>query len=439
MTQYGRRFACRSAASRYPLSHVPNRIVEKSRSPFRRMSVTGTVSSPNPALRHSISRIARAMFSRLNSLARQTAWQPPSLEAISATHAPAWAARPAEPRRIRSVVSSPRASFHGNTARNFVSRIAFGHFAACAEIPHPRATIIVSIIVMILSSITLSFPAQFRPPMQRDISTAVPRHPTVLLGFFRTEREPVPKCQTKRCLALFSDRLRKEPGTFLPSATPWHPFLAKPGMPRKPLIRSRELPYHVVARANNRERFVLPLDEMWEILTHECYAISTLFGVQIHALVLMINHYHLLLSSPNEDLGKVMQYFAWFVTRNANLKSGRIDHVFGGPYHGSLIDSTAYYRHALRYVYRNPVRAGICRRVEDYRFSTLRGLLGEAVSPFPLWPGPQEYGLWEASENPSALLPWLNQHVPSSHDEAIRKGLRKTQFKIPMSLIKQLV
>jgi len=46
--------------------------------------------------------------------------------------------------------------------------------------------------------------------------------------------------------------------------------------------------------------------------------------------------------------------------------------------------SAAYYKHAYKYIYRNPLEAGLCKRVEDYEFSSLRGLLGAAELRAPV-------------------------------------------------------
>ncbi len=170
------------------------------------------------------------------------------------------------------------------------------------------------------------------------------------------------------------------------------------------------------------------MDKAWEYMSSHLYEIQLLFGGKIHALVLMPNHLHLILTVPNEDLGIVMQRYVGSVTRTLNLISGRTGRVFGGRYHWTLIDSERYYACVYKYVYRNPVKAGLCARVEDYPFSTLAGLLGSAQLPIPLhypwgrtdsWPLPDELG---------HLLDWLNRPFNNEADSAIRRALKRTQF-----------
>src|SRR4051812_21996239 len=110
-------------------------------------------------------------------------------------------------------------------------------------------------------------------------------------------------------------------------------------MPRKSLIRSDRLPYHVTARANNREAFHLPMEVVWRVFECQCFEISVLFGARIHSFVLMNNHFHMLISTPHEDLGEVMMHFMRSGTRLLNLISGRSGRVFGARYFWSLIEN----------------------------------------------------------------------------------------------------
>jgi putative transposase len=199
-------------------------------------------------------------------------------------------------------------------------------------------------------------------------------------------------------------------------------------MPRKPLIRSSTLPYHVTARGNNREPFHLASEDVWKIFEAHCFEIYLLFQVQVHAFVLMNNHFHLLISTPHEDLGKVMMYFMRTVTRTINLRSGRSGRVFGARYHWSLIDSDLYFAHALKYVYRNPVRAGVCVRAEEYPFSSLAGVLGFRPLSFPLFFPFGCEGFLKIPSELDDLLLWLNQPFRKEQQLAIQKALRRTQF-----------
>jgi putative transposase len=199
-------------------------------------------------------------------------------------------------------------------------------------------------------------------------------------------------------------------------------------MSRKKLIRSSLLPYHVTARSNNRERFPLELPKMWTILGSECLSASLKFGAQFQSVVLMPNHFHMLVSTPESDLGSIMNEFMSNLTKITNQMAGRSGHLFGGPYHRSIIENSRYYGHAFKYVYRNPVKAQICERVEDYPYSTLYGLTGFARLDFPVSPGRPEITISIPGSEPYEFLPWLNTVFPGNTESLIQAGLKKKTF-----------
>ena len=68
-------------------------------------------------------------------------------------------------------------------------------------------------------------------------------------------------------------------------------------MPRKKLIRTDLYPYHVYGRANNKEIFYIPLCDVWRLSCELFDKVTKDYGAQVHAFVLMPNHYHLLMST----------------------------------------------------------------------------------------------------------------------------------------------
>ena len=172
---------------------------------------------------------------------------------------------------------------------------------------------------------------------------------------------------------------------------------------------------------------------VWVVFINALFEVQLLYGVQVHAFVLMPNHFHLLVTTPGEDLGIVMQRLIKSVTRTLNLLSGRSGRVFGARYHWTLVDSANYFACALKYVYRNPIRANICTRVEEYPYSTLSGLTGDATLPIQIHFPFGESGYWIVPEEITAQLEWLNRPFRKEYEEAIQKGLKKARFAPPMS------
>jgi putative transposase len=94
------------------------------------------------------------------------------------------------------------------------------------------------------------------------------------------------------------------------------------------------------------------------------------FHVEVLAYCLMTNHVHLVVVPGDE--GALENVFRPLHTRYAqriNRARGWTGHVWQGRYYSSALDER-YLWMAIRYVERNPVRAGMVSRAEDYRWSS---------------------------------------------------------------------
>lgn len=211
------------------------------------------------------------------------------------------------------------------------------------------------------------------------------------------------------------------------------------GMSRKKLIHSSEFPYHIVARTNNKEEFPLELSDMWEIYSYALRSASVQFNFQVHAFVLMNNHYHLVASTHKDHkLGKVMHAFQLCVSKIVNERTGRINHLFGSRYKACLIEEHHYYANVIKYVFRNPVTAGIGHDVRDYRYSSLRGYVGRPTN-LNLFLSSHVFERSIRKEFGNGLLKWLNDSFVQVDHEKIRRALHRTVFKpaILLSRVKE--
>jgi putative transposase len=98
------------------------------------------------------------------------------------------------------------------------------------------------------------------------------------------------------------------------------------------------------------------------------------------AFCLMSNHMHLLIQTPDPNLGAGMQWFhgrygTWFNQRHKT--SG---HVFQGRYQSVRVTSDPQWIATLRYIALNPVEAGLCEDARDWRWSSY-ALLVEGIAP----------------------------------------------------------
>lgn len=205
-------------------------------------------------------------------------------------------------------------------------------------------------------------------------------------------------------------------------------------MPRKKTPPSGNFPFHISGRVNNREKFPGQLRYHWKLFGNELYLQCIANQILVHAFVLMPNHYHLLISTLTAPISHVMRDLLSSYTRIVNAKYSRTGHLFGGRFNRSLIRNPYYYAHVLKYVYRNPVKAGICDRVGDYPFSTYSALTGRHRLEIPIQ-RPLE-GLDRLVPYTEDLIPsdeWLNQPHPAEASEAIRRALLKKEFGLPVN------
>lgn len=163
-------------------------------------------------------------------------------------------------------------------------------------------------------------------------------------------------------------------------------------------------------------------DKLWTVFSNQLNEITSKYKAAIHAFVLMDNHYHLILSTNEKfDLGKVMCEMQKNVSRIVNSKTLRTNHVFGGPFKGSLIENSEYYFNVFKYVFRNPVESKLVERVLQYEFSSLfHSNLIKISRPNN---GIDHLVPYSGLEN------WLDKEFDRVLNESIKKGLRKTQFK----------
>ena len=129
------------------------------------------------------------------------------------------------------------------------------------------------------------------------------------------------------------------------------------------------LPHHVTQRGNRRQT-VFFSDEDYEaykaLLAEYCAAA----GVSVWAYCLMPNHVHLILVPGDGDglrraLGEAHRRY----TRRINFREGWRGYLWQGRFASFVLDE-AHLMAAARYVELNPVRAGLCARPEDWRWSS---------------------------------------------------------------------
>jgi putative transposase len=126
----------------------------------------------------------------------------------------------------------------------------------------------------------------------------------------------------------------------------------------------------VVARCNNREFYINAPEDFEQVVSTLGEMLRT-YSVTLYAYTVMSNHVHLLLQAPQANgLGRPMR---WFMTESAKAfhrVRHRRGHFWQRRYFACLVEEDTYALAALRYLDRNPVRAGLVEDPSLYPWSS---------------------------------------------------------------------
>lgn len=140
--------------------------------------------------------------------------------------------------------------------------------------------------------------------------------------------------------------------------------------------------FHLTTRGNDRQAIYADAYDRQRFLVLTAKAVAE-FEWRCLAYCLMGNHYHLLIQTLEPTLSAGMQWLNGGYARSFNLRHRRQDHVFGRRFHSEFVEDESHLFSLIRYVPRNPLRAGLCARPEDWPWSSYRATAG--LAPTPTW------------------------------------------------------
>ncbi len=156
---------------------------------------------------------------------------------------------------------------------------------------------------------------------------------------------------------------------------------------------------------NNQKYFHLNIDFAtqplfkgldWIYIQKSVQVLLLEYSVQVHALVMMDTHIHLLIQSDNQK----ENYFSEALQKSLNKKS-----EMNADFYCEPISEYAQYLNCYKYIYRNPVEACLVSSVENYTFSSLGNLLGKTISYCEV------IDHLALIQNPTHVLNWLNNKI----------------------------
>ncbi|MCJ7581730.1 MAG: transposase [Candidatus Aminicenantes bacterium] len=140
-------------------------------------------------------------------------------------------------------------------------------------------------------------------------------------------------------------------------------------MPRIARIVVPEMPHHITQRGNRRQKvFFSNRDKQYYLKLLKTYAKEK--GVKFWAFSLMENHVHFIAVPKYKDsfakgFGEAHRRYS----RMVNLRENWRGYLWQGRFDSYPMEDVHLF-YAIRYVERNPVRAGIVKLAEDYHWSS---------------------------------------------------------------------
>lgn len=149
--------------------------------------------------------------------------------------------------------------------------------------------------------------------------------------------------------------------------------------------------------------------ERWIIWRNAFNKLETECRMTLHAFVMLETHVHILFSIQKFEENFTMAKLQEFLSHELRLKRDIqaswefAEEVLESPLLSEKIESYQQLLNTYRYIYRNPIEAGVVKRAEDYQYSSLSLQLGSnilfsnVIDPVNL------------IQNPGRILNWLNQ------------------------------
>ena len=132
--------------------------------------------------------------------------------------------------------------------------------------------------------------------------------------------------------------------------------------------------YHVMNRGRRSDRifegrkdYLLFIELMKEA--------TELWDIRIGAYCLMANHYHMVINTPRGNISRCMRHIDGVYTQRFNRSHGFDGPLFRGRFKSILVNGDSYLLQLVRYIHRNPLRAGVVESLEQHPWSSHKGYL----------------------------------------------------------------
>jgi putative transposase len=189
------------------------------------------------------------------------------------------------------------------------------------------------------------------------------------------------------------------------------------GMPRTARASVGGLCYHVLNRGNARKQVFFKSGDyqaFLKALGNACQEVP----MRVLAYCLLPNHFHLVVW-PHED-GDLSRWMHWLLNahvRRYHQHYHSSGHLWQGRFKAFPIAHDEHLLTVLRYVERNPLRAGLVERAEGWAWSSVRWWLAGERPPLYADAGPVR--------RPEPWVAWVNQDLTLAELAQVRHSIER--------------
>jgi putative transposase len=148
------------------------------------------------------------------------------------------------------------------------------------------------------------------------------------------------------------------------------------GMVRQPRKRCESGFYHVTLRGVNRGDIFLDKEDCQRFL-HTLEQKKRHQEYVLYGYCLMSNHVHLLVQEKEDTISRIMSRIGTSYAKCFNQKYNRTGHLFQGRYGSECIEDDQYLLTVIRYIHNNPVKAGLVKEAEAYKWSSIHAYMND--------------------------------------------------------------
>jgi len=127
--------------------------------------------------------------------------------------------------------------------------------------------------------------------------------------------------------------------------------------------------YHVIQRGNERKNIFVSDNDRIRFLD-TLARMKEKYNFLVYAYCLMDNHIHLVINDNGNDISKLIKSINVSYVYYFNQIYKRCGHLFQDRFRSEIIQDGRYLLQVSKYIYNNPVKAGMVRKAEEYKWSS---------------------------------------------------------------------